>query len=193
MNETVMKNTKIDLRTRKVYDALIEAFTGLLAEKSFDEITVRELCDRARTRTATFYNHFSDKYEFFAFMIAEKRSDFFANAENIRDDTFEDYCVSILNNSFDFIEVHKEMVQHILSDSLLSVMMNTVSEKLMLEFEKRLQQETLGNDLDAKIMAQLLIGAMSQLTKWWLEPSTIASREEIVEQFSLFLKRFEKE
>ena len=60
---------RIDLRTQKVYSSLIEAFKNLLIEKSFEEITINELCDRACTRRATFYKHFSDKYDFFLFVI----------------------------------------------------------------------------------------------------------------------------
>ena len=60
---------KLDLRAKKIYDALIKAFEELLEEKSFEEITINELCDRAQTRRATFYKHFSDKYEFFQFML----------------------------------------------------------------------------------------------------------------------------
>ena len=47
-----------DLRIQKTYAALTRAFTDLLKVKSFEQITVRELCDAAMVRTATFYNHF---------------------------------------------------------------------------------------------------------------------------------------
>lgn len=182
-----MKDTRTDLRTRKVYDALIEAFAKLLTEKPFDNITVKELCDRARTRTATFYNHFSDKYDFFAFMIKEKRSSFMISADDIKDDaTFEDYCISVLKNSFEFIEEHREMVKHIMSDSLLSVMMNTVSKEITEQFELRLKKECLRN-VNAAVITQMLIGAMSQSIRWWMEHMTTVSKNEIISQFSLFL------
>ncbi len=53
-----------DLRIQKTYAALTGAFIDLLQIKSFEQITVKELCDNAIVRTATFYNHFADKYAF---------------------------------------------------------------------------------------------------------------------------------
>ena len=45
----------------------LEAFTGkmfmLLSEKSFEEITVGQLCEAAQYPRATFYNYFDDKYD----------------------------------------------------------------------------------------------------------------------------------
>lgn len=187
-----MKETRTDLRTRKVYDALIAAFLKLLTEKHFDDITVRELCDCARTRTATFYNHFSDKYDFFAFMIKEKRSSFMISSETIDvNDTFEKYCISILNNSLDFIEEHKQMVQHIMTDSLLSVIMNSISKELTDQFRIRIEKEKLKGS-NSELITQMLIGAMSQTTRWWLEHMSTTSRDEIIAQFSMFLSGFIK-
>ena len=62
---------KTDLRIQKTYLALQNAFEALLEEKRFEELTVNELCDKAMIRRTTFYKHFADKYEFFAFYIRE--------------------------------------------------------------------------------------------------------------------------
>lgn len=55
---------KEDLRVRRTKKALFDAFMQLLCEKPFDEITVNELCDVAGIRRATFYKHYSDKFDF---------------------------------------------------------------------------------------------------------------------------------
>ena len=55
---------KEDLRVRKTKKALFDAFIKLLSQKPFDEITVNELCDEAGVRRATFYKHYSDKFDF---------------------------------------------------------------------------------------------------------------------------------
>ena len=55
---------KEDLRVRRTKKALFDAFMQLLCEKPFDEITINELCDVAGIRRATFYKHYSDKFDF---------------------------------------------------------------------------------------------------------------------------------
>ena len=55
---------KTDLRIRKPYKALCDAFVTILEKKRFDDLTVNELCDEATIRRAAFYKHFADKYEF---------------------------------------------------------------------------------------------------------------------------------
>ena len=60
---------KTDLRIRKPYKALCDAFVTILEKKRFDDLTVNELCDEAMIRRATFYKHFADQYDFFSFFI----------------------------------------------------------------------------------------------------------------------------
>src|ERR1700694_5494917 len=55
-------------RTRKLLqDALLE----LLAEKSFDAITVQDIAERSTINRATFYAHFVDTYALFGSYIHE--------------------------------------------------------------------------------------------------------------------------
>ena len=59
----------VDLRIKKTYRALFDAFTELLEEHRFEDLTVAMLCDRAMIRRTTFYKHFRDKNDYFAFYI----------------------------------------------------------------------------------------------------------------------------
>ncbi|MDJ0752316.1 MAG: TetR/AcrR family transcriptional regulator [Ardenticatenaceae bacterium] len=54
---------KSDLRVQRTLNALKEAFIALVIEKGFDQISVRDLCQTARINRATFYRHYSDKYD----------------------------------------------------------------------------------------------------------------------------------
>jgi len=51
-----------DPRIKRTRGYIREAFTVLLAEKSFKSITVKEITEKAEVNRATFYAHYEDKY-----------------------------------------------------------------------------------------------------------------------------------
>ena len=48
---------------KRTLDAFSREMFMLLSEKSFEEITVGQLCEAAQYPRATFYNYFDDKYD----------------------------------------------------------------------------------------------------------------------------------
>jgi AcrR family transcriptional regulator len=69
-----------DPRVKRTRQLLQEAMIALLAERGFHEITVQDIAGRATVNRATFYAHFTDKYDLmdscvregFQRMLAEK-------------------------------------------------------------------------------------------------------------------------
>ena len=53
---------KLDPRVKRTRNLILQAFNDLLAEKSFDAISVQDVTDKAQINRATFYAHFEDKY-----------------------------------------------------------------------------------------------------------------------------------
>lgn len=51
-----------DPRVTRTRQLILKAFQELLADKSFESVTVQEIADRATVNRATFYAHFADKY-----------------------------------------------------------------------------------------------------------------------------------
>lgn len=58
---------KIDIRVIRTYEQLTSSLVSLLKFKTFEELSVSEICDNADVHRATFYKHFNDKYEFLNF------------------------------------------------------------------------------------------------------------------------------
>lgn len=56
---------KTDRRVLRTRDRLGDALIALMQEKSFDEITVQDVLDRAGVGRSTFYVHYSDKNDLF--------------------------------------------------------------------------------------------------------------------------------
>ena len=60
---------KVDLRVLRTRKMLVLAFTELMEEKDLQAITVSDIAERAMVNRATFYAHFTDKYDLFAYMV----------------------------------------------------------------------------------------------------------------------------
>ena len=58
-----------DLRVLRTHTLLLRALSDLLQEKPFDEIRVKDLCQRAMVHRSTFYAHFEDKRHLLTFRM----------------------------------------------------------------------------------------------------------------------------
>lgn len=61
----------LDPRIKRTRQLLHKAFHELLAEKTFEEITVHDIAERSTVNRATFYDHFPDKFALLEDIIAE--------------------------------------------------------------------------------------------------------------------------
>lgn len=188
-----MKKRRRDLRTQKTYEALISAFQELLQEKSFEKITVRELCDRARTRTATFYNHFSDRYDFFSFMIRDMRREYSerANLQSTPEHP-ENYYIELLKIGFDFMDTNQKIIENFESDNLLMIMINSTSGNMVKDIRNHLEEDMKNGihfPIDPDILTQIFIGAMVQCSRWWFEHRKTVSKEKVFEQLKEMIQK----
>ncbi len=66
-----MTQEHTDLRVRRTHKLLRDALVDLMAQRSFDAITVGEIAQRAMVNRATFYRHYQDKYDLVASIFEE--------------------------------------------------------------------------------------------------------------------------
>ena len=182
----------MDLRVQKTYKALFHSFQDLLQEKPFEEITVKELCGRAMIRTATFYKHFTDKYDFCAFMIRELRRKFYEKTETDADSPVEEYCLSLIRNGLDFIVQHQQLFQAAESDSMLNVILDTTANCMEDDLLSRLRSyQQNGGSLPASVemTADLMIGALTRVIRRWLKSRQSVTADQLTEELRPFLHR----
>ena len=95
----------------------LEAFGGemftLLQDKSFEEITVGQLCEAAQYPRATFYNYFDDKYDLLGYcwlMLAERVGfDEYHHAEE------NEMLYLYFDRIYDFTKQNEDVIRKILS------------------------------------------------------------------------------
>lgn len=105
---------KLDYQIEKTYMCLHNAFTALLGEKRFENITVNELCQRAMLRRTTFYKHFADKYEYFVFYCKEVCAAFHSQLPlELFPDNVQNYSLQMCSFLFRFMSEHQQLVNNI--------------------------------------------------------------------------------
>ncbi len=184
---------RTDLRIIKTHKALVEAFMQLLEEKRFEDITVNELCERAMVRRATFYKHFADKYEFFAFVINTKREQFQAQTRQRVDSTHpQSPYLDITENTLDFVNSNKKLVQMVLESKMLPTLLEILSKQIAIDATQRLKEEVQnGARLRAspQVTAQFFTGGLVYSLKWWVAQKKI-SEAQLMEELSSLMNSF---
>ena len=180
-----MANRKEDLRIRRTHKLLRDAMQQLLTEKSLDDISVVEICDRAMVHRATFYKHFADKYEFMEYVIKEVLEEFYTQSIVDRADlTPREMYRRIAQHTVGFVESCRTMIRVAARSSNNNKFFDSVSSVVSQEIRKLLIATSDHRpDMDAPpdIIAQFLAGGLINLIRWWVSTENSYSGEDIVE------------
>lgn len=185
---------KTDLRVLKTYKALCDTFTEMLAEKKFEDITVNELCERAMVRRATFYKHFADKYEFFAFFVRGTQEDFNGKIKEYdQEETPYSYYVYLLKKSVSFLQEHRKIVDNVLKSSAFPTLLEIVSEEIyrnvLLNMKENVKKGML-LAVSPNILASFYTGGMVQTLRIWVTTPNQITEEEMVKEIENILNLF---
>ena len=149
-----MKSTVafLDPRIKRTRQLLHRAFNELLAEKSFEEITVHDIAERSTVNRATFYDHFPDKFALLEDIIADSFRAMLdarmagANGtcpESVKQlicavcDFFADMASRCQKHQRQFAPVAESKMKSVLRDFLLIGLRETIPEGAKSELELR--------------------------------------------------------
>ena len=184
---------KIDLRIVKTRKALTDSFWQMLSEKKFEDITVNEMCDRAMVRRATFYKHFADKYEIFAFIVRTKQAEFDLQIRQQTDNTRpQSFYLGIIQRALDFLNSNEKLVQTVLDSKMLPTVMDILSRQITIDITQKLKEDAQnGVPLPAspQVMAQFFTGALLYTVRWWVTQKKV-SEAELMEELAPLLRAF---
>ena len=123
------------------YMSVTKALIEMMEEIPFEDIKVKELCDRAMIRKSTFYKHFADKYELLAFIVKEVINDYNAR---IRQDSPTDDPVAFHNKMldyvFEFAKANQKLIRSAIRSDSLVLLLNIMSQQVMPDICQKLKQ-----------------------------------------------------
>lgn len=162
---------KSDLRVRKTYDSLIRAFEELLSRKTFDDITVNELCQTALIRRPTFYSHFEDKYDFLRFYLNEIQSQIESESDTVAANN-EQHFEHSWRMLMKFVDEHEDLIHKNVKAPSIPVVFDILGEHLAASMKEKMKgylaesrPDLLGN---ADTIATFVAGGIIQNLKCYM-------------------------
>ena len=180
----------MDLRVIKTQKALLDTFMEMLSEQPFDNITVNNLCEQALVRRATFYKHFTDKYDFFAFFIRTKSEEF--NKMCAQNNTEEPSILFCFQKTLDFFNEHESLINNVLKSSMFSTLLELFADEIYVSVLSFLEHEDTAS-ISKEILASFYVGGIVETIKYWIMNQKKVSEKELLENVSILINRLQIE
>lgn len=187
----------MDLRIKKTYRALFDAFTELLEEHRFEDLTVAMLCDRALIRRTTFYKHFRDKNDYFAFYIDELMTGLPQNRTDAADaeplDDVRALRHEVFDDAMNMILAHEQLMDNLLASSMSGMLTGMICDRIARSIRERVMN-VLAEDALAPVSlettSEFVAGGIIRLfTIWWESGHDLERRPEIADVVDALFER----
>lgn len=179
----------MDRRQRKTREAIFQAFTTLLAQKNYNQISVQEIIDTANIGRTTFYAHFETKdyllkdlcEELFGHIIDTAmglpHGHYHYSCGNATDSVFLHLLRHLQENDRNILELlssqNNEIFIQYFKSNLKKLIVTQYAEKGLLKNSK-LPKDYLVNHISSSFV---------EAVSWWLSRNMQESPEEITEYF----------
>ena len=177
---------KTDIRVKRTYEVLTNALFTLMKQKSFDDLSVLEICEAASVHRATFYKHFVDKYDFLNACINMKLSALvFDEIEKpYSPHTLKANCMLMIERVYKFIELNRDIFVCICKDNCSLAFNNTLSDAISNFIAEQIRtmpdlKERLGNEVF--MVSNFYAGAVVGLVKWWIKDENPCSVKKLLD------------
>ena len=182
----------MDRRQRKTREAIFRAFTGLLSQKDFHQITVGEIIETADVGRATFYAHFETKDDLLKELCEELFCHIF-DAE--QDDHSHRHIFDCDGADSPFLHLFRHVQKN---DNNLLVLLRSRNNDLFLSYFRaslgRLIESQLSLFADKKppnipedFWKNHILSTFAETLKWWLNTGMTQSPETVTEYFFLVI------
>lgn len=177
---------KVDIRVKRTYNQLFSALIKLLGEKSFDDLTVLEICDKAGVHRATFYKHFVDKYDFLntCFNISLSNLTFDKIAESYTPETMKKSCMRMILKVLNFVEENQKVIVSLSTDRSSASFNTALNDAIANFIEERINTIRPENEKLSKtvpLLANYYAGAIVGIIKWWATNQSSYSKQDFLD------------
>ncbi|MFC4807971.1 TetR/AcrR family transcriptional regulator [Paenibacillus sp. GCM10023250] len=174
--------TKVDRRIIKTREAINKALIELMSEKSFENITINDIAEKANLNRGTLYLHYTDKYD----LLDKCIKDHLANMLN--------FCIlsepgeaslDLINSPlplFQYFEEHFSFYSSMLTNKGITCF----QEQLILMVKKgitaRLKIEEMKQEDNNVVVVQYMASAFVGVVEWWIKNNMPLSPQMMAQQ-----------
>ena len=182
----------MDRRQRKTREAIFKAFTQLLSQKDFSQITVGQIIDKADIGRATFYAHFETK----DFLLKAFCEELFCHIFDTEHKEFAhrhifdcDGSDSVFLHLFAHLQKNDNNILALLSSQNNELFLRYFREGLAQLIENQLQtfEPQRKPNIPDSFWKNHIVSAFIETLKWWLDNGMQESPETITGYFLQFV------
>ena len=158
----------MDRRQKKTRQAVYRAFTGLLEEKSYSNITVQEIIDSADIGRSTFYAHFETKDDLLKSLCAEIFEHVVSDEvhkEKTHDFSAEHDTKARITHLLYHLQEHMDYLPGILSGESGEIFMGAFKDYLRALFS--VAREYPGSRVPRDYMLNHMVCDFAETVRWW--------------------------
>lgn len=180
-----------DLRVRRTQKFLWEALLSLLEERSFETISVTDICERAMVHRATFYKHYESKQDLVLQGIKSLISQLERETKREEKGKRESEPHSRLVALFKQFARYNHFYKFLLYEENFTSLQRLLLEELETSTEDRIKSHLLRNrksvGIPPTIIVQFDTGAIVSVLVWWLKNDMPVSAEQMAGHLSHLL------
>ncbi|GGI96483.1 TetR family transcriptional regulator [Alicyclobacillus cellulosilyticus] len=181
-----MDKPKVDRRVLKSREAIKQAVLELMSEKSFDDITVQDIADRANVNRGTIYLHYADKFDLLDKLIEEHIEEMRSIAEWACDLDW----IEATRVFFEYFEQHHRFFSTMLASKAAPSFRARFLSYLIESFRAELTKEGGGDPrIDQEVMLRFVATAYVGVVEWWITSGMPHPPAYMAEQVGMLLER----
>ena len=159
-----------------------------MKDKTFEEIKVSDICNKALIKRSACYSHYEDKYDLLVDFINslkdESVTELNKNSSNLNT---KEYYIELIKIFLNHIEERKEMYTSIMINNRNSIMMDILLSVVNNDLLKKMSKDEFKSSIPDDIIVKFYLGGVINLGVEWLKDNTKYSKEEIINYLNLLI------
>ena len=172
------KNIRNDRRVEKTRNAIINAFKEMIIEKDFNEITIKELAERANINRKTFYLHYESMEEILFDVTVELSEQVFGSLNN--KGFFDPNVIGItplIETIDELINSNYELTRKLISANSYRFFSRNIKDLIKDAVIRKIKKHIDMSEYKMNLVGDFIASGLSKLLKDWFENPQLTINE----------------